>query len=223
MTVAVAVKTDTQLKTAVEAELQYEPRVKSTEIGVAVTNGVVTLSGWVDSYTKRYSAEDAAHRVRGVKAVANEIEVKLMASSLRTDSDIAAAAVRALEWDAMVNIDELDVTVSKGFVTLKGTVNFSFEKHDAERVVRRLTGVRGVTNLLVIKPNVVPAELKHKIEEALVRSAHTDADHIFVAVAGSQVTLSGTVRSFAEKQDAGRAAWAAPGVTFVDNRITVSA
>ena len=222
MAVATETRTDSQLKTDVEAELKWEPRVNPNEIGVAVKDGVVTLTGWVDSYTKRYSAEEAAHRVRGVKAVANEIEVRLPFSSERTDADIAAAAVRALEWDAAVDIDKLDVTVSKGWVTIKGSVEWQFQKQDAERVVQRLTGVKGVTNLLTVKPRVTPSEIKQKIEQALVRSAETDASKITVEVDGSKVTLRGTVRAYAEKQEAERAAWAAPGVTSVDNRITIS-
>lgn len=222
MTVATAIKTDTQLKGDVEAELKFDSRVNSNEIGVAVKDGVITLAGSVDSYAKRSSAEEATHRVRGVKAVANEIEVHLPSSSERNDADIAAATVRALEWDAMININDLDVTVSKGWVTFKGVVNWAFEKQDAERVVQRLTGVRGVINLLTIKPHIVPSELKQKIAAALVRSAQTDASHIFVTAAGSEVTLTGHVRSLAERQDAARAAWSAPGVTAVDNRITVS-
>lgn len=220
-TVLTEVKTDSQLKTDVEAELKWDPRVNANEVGVAVKHGVITLTGTVDSYSKRYSAEEAAHRVRGVKAVANDIELRLLESTARNDSDIAGAAVHALEWDAMVNVEDLDVTVSKGWITLKGTVNWPFEKHDAERVVQRLTGVRGVSNLLTIKPRLAASDLKRNIEQAIVRTAQTDASHIQVAVDGSKVVLTGNVSIFAEKQAAERTAWAAAGVTAVDNRITV--
>jgi osmotically-inducible protein OsmY len=222
MAVATVTKTDSQLRADVEAELKWEPRVNPNEIGVAVKDGVVTLTGWVDSYTKRYAAEEATHKVRGVKAVANEIEVKLPALAERTDADIAAAAVRALEWDAMVNVDNLDVTVSKGWVTLKGSVDWQYQKMDAERVVSRLTGVKGVSNLLTVKPRVTSYDVKQKIEQALIRSARTDASKITVEVDGTRVILKGTVRAYPEKQEAERAAWAAPGVTSVDNRITIS-
>ena len=221
MAVAIETRTDARIQSDVLAELKWDARVMPNEIGVAVKDGVVTLTGWVDSYTKRWAAEDAAHRVRGVKAVANDIEVRLSSGAERNDTDIAAAAARALEWDAFVPIDTIDVTVSKGWVTLKGEVEWQYQKQDAERAVGRLAGVKGVTNLIVVKPRLTPSELKNKIEQALVRSAELDAKRITVDVVGSKVTLKGTVRSWAEKKEAERQAWLAPGVTSVDNRIMI--
>ena len=214
--------TDEQIQREVLAELAWEPRIRPNEIGVVVKDGVVALTGWVDSYTKRWAAEEAAHRVRGVKAVANEIEVRLPGTAERTDADIAAAAIQALRSDVFVPADKVEITVSKGFVTLRGTVDWQFQKEDAEKVIRRLPGVKGVLNSLTVKPPMTPSDLKKKIEEALVRSVQTDAARITVEVHGSKVILRGIVRSWAEKQEAERTAWSAPGVTEVDNRITVA-
>jgi osmotically-inducible protein OsmY len=220
--VATETRPDDQIQTDLLAELKWEPRVQPNEIGVAVKNGVVTLTGWVDSLMKRWAAEDAARRVRGVTAVANDIEVRLARDDERTDPVIAAAAVRALEWDASVPVDKLDVTVSKGQIMLKGEVEWQYQKQDAERVVRRLGGVTGVTNLITVKPHVAASELKRKIEQALLRSAEADSKRITVEVDGDAAILKGTARSWAERQEAEREAWAAPGVAWVDNRIKVA-
>ena len=219
MATATLINTDEEIQKDVLAELKWDAQVQPNEIGVSVKDGVVTLTGWVNSYLKRWAAEDAAHRVGGVKAVANDIEVKLF--SERTDADIAEAAIRALQWDASVPADKIQVTVSKGWVTLKGAVNWNFEKQDAERVVRRLTGVKGVSNLITVKPSTTPSELKKRIEDALVRNAKVDANKITVEVQGSKAILKGAVRAWVEKEEAERVAWLAPGVTSVENRITV--
>ncbi len=222
MTIATTLRSDADIQAEVLSELKWEPRVQATEIGVAVKDGVVTLTGFVDSYTKRWAAEDATHRVRGVKAVANDIEIRLGVGGERTDPEIAAAAARALQWDALLVPEKIDVTVSKGWITLRGTVDWQYKKHEAERVVRNLSGVKGVSNLIDVRPKVQPAEIRKQVEQALVRSAQTDAGRISVEVDGNKVTLKGVVRAWVERQEAERAAWRAPGVMTVDNRITVA-
>jgi osmotically-inducible protein OsmY len=223
MAVSTLTKTDEEIQRDVLAELKWDSRLQPNEIGVIVKDGVVTLTGWVDSYLKKWNAEEAAHRVAGVRGVANDIEVRLPSSSERTDSDIAAAAVHALEWDALVPSDRVQLTVSKGWVTLRGEVDWQYQREDAERVVRRLTGVKGVTNLITVKPHTAPSDLKKRIEEALVRSAKVDADRIIIEVQGSKAILKGTVRSWAEREEAERVAWSAPGILAVENRITIEA
>jgi osmotically-inducible protein OsmY len=221
MVTATTTRTDQDIQRDVLNELKWDARLQPNEIGVAVKDGIVTLTGWVDSLVKKWAAEDAALRVRGVKAVANDIEVRLPASAERTDADIAAAALHALKWDAFVPDDSVKVKVSNGWVTLEGEVEWQYQRDDAEWAVRRLTGVRGVSNLIKVKPQASPSNLKQKIEEALVRSAEMDAQRITVDVDGSKIILGGTVRSWAERQVAERVAWSAPGVTSVENRITV--
>jgi osmotically-inducible protein OsmY len=219
MATATVVHTDEEIQQSVMAELKWDAKLQPNEIGVSVKDGVVTLTGWVDSFLKKWSAEDAALKVSGVKAVANDIEIKL--SSERTDADIAAAAIQALEWDVFVPSDRVQVTVSKGWVTLKGEVEWQYQKEDAERVVRRLAGVKGVSNLITVKPRATPSDLKKKIEGALVRNAQLDANRISIEVQGSKAILRGTVRAWAEKEEAERVAWSAPGITSVENRIAV--
>ncbi|GAB3812477.1 BON domain-containing protein [Micromonospora zhanjiangensis] len=216
-------RSDREIQRDVLEELNWEPRIQPNEIGVTVQEGVVTLTGWVDNYAKKWAAERAAHRLRRVRAVANDIEVRLPTSASRTDADIATAATRALEWDAFVPVDKLEVTVANGWVTLRGEVEWEYQRRAAERSVRRLTGVHGVTNGVIVRPAVAPApeELKHRITGALTRTVAADAERITIDVLGDRVVLAGTVSSWLEREEAERVAWSAPGIGAVDNHIAV--
>jgi osmotically-inducible protein OsmY len=213
---------DIELRQDVVDELTWEPVVDPAEIGVAVTDGVVTLTGYVDSYSEKMAAERAAKRVYGVTAVANDVKVRLPGAMERNDADIASAARNSLDWNTLVPGDRMTVTVSNGWVKLEGKVDWQFQRTEAENAVRHLTGVKGVTNLLTITEQATPSEVESRIEDALKRSAELDARRVWVETRNGTIVLHGRVRSWAERREAENAAWAAPGVADVENKITVA-
>jgi osmotically-inducible protein OsmY len=214
-------RSDNSLRDDVLLELKWDPKISSaSDIAVAVKDGVVTLSGFVPSFWEKDAAEKAVKRVYGVRGMANDIEVKLFWQ--RTDPEIARDAVRELESHVSIPADRIKVTVKDGWVTLEGTVDWEYQKSLAQSAMKKLKGVSGVTNKIQVTPKASAAEVKSKIEEALRRSAELDARRITVEIEGSTVKLYGSVSSWAERDEAERAAWSAPGTTMVENHILVN-
>jgi osmotically-inducible protein OsmY len=214
-------KTDLEIQKDVQLELKWQPFLKSSEIGVSVKDGIVTLTGEVDTYSKKVSAENATKKVEGVTAVVQNIEVKLHVSGKKSDLEIAEAVRNNLRWSSTVPYENLKEVVENGWVTLEGETEWEYQKRSAENLVENLSGVVGVINNIKVSPKLNPTEIKQKIHAAFVRSATIDSEKINIEVNGSKVTLKGKVRSMAEKKDAETAAWLAPGVLNVDNRITI--
>jgi osmotically-inducible protein OsmY len=214
-------KSDTELHDDVLAELRWDQRLREKDIALAVRGGVVTLAGTVESYAQRYASERAVERVKGVRAIVNDLTVKLPSSAERSDGDIAHSALDALRWDIEIPHDRITLKVTDGWVTLEGEVPWHFQKDSAERAVGHLAGVKGVSNLILVSPTPAPADIKQRIKETFKRQAELDADHITVETAEHKVVLVGNVESLAEKRAAERAAWNSPGVARVDNQLRV--
>ena len=215
--------TDLSLRQDILDELEFEPQVDAAHIGVAVENGVVTLSGHVYTYAEKLAAETAAKRVKGVRAIAQEIAVRFPFQKKTADDEIATRALKILRWNAVVPADAVQVKVQDGWITLTGNVDWQFQRRDAESEVRKLSGVAGVVNQIAIKPHVAPTDIQRKIEGALLRNAEVEASNIKVLVKnGGKVSLKGPVHGWAELEMVKNAAWSVPGVVAVEDLMTLS-
>ncbi len=214
-------KSDIEIQKDVIEQLKWEPFLNSAQIGVAVKNGIVTLSGQVDAYSKKILAEKTTKKVAGVKAIAEDIQVGISPVYKKTDTEIAEAVVNALKWHTMIPDEKIKVSVEDGNVKLEGDVEWEYQRNQAKTAIENLTGVRFVTNLVAVKPKITPYELQQKINSSFQRSANIDSARITAEVLGSKVTLRGKVRSFSEKEDAENAVWSAPGVVSVENKLLI--
>lgn len=216
-------QSDEQVQRDVLEELRFNPTVDASQIGVTARDGVVTLTGMVTTLAQKYAAEEVAKRVYGVRGVADDVEVRLFGEGVRTDADIVKAALDTLKWDSMVPDDKIKVTAEKGWITLEGTVDWNYQREAAGRAVRNLSGVRGLSNLISVKPKVKisPSEVKREIVDAFRRSADLEARRIGIDTKDGKIVLHGNVHNWTEFDEAQRAAWSVPGVAEVDNQLIV--
>ena len=214
-------KTDLQIQSDVQSQLKWEPQLNASEIGVSVKNGVVTLSGIVDSFPKKLAAERVAKNIMGVKAVAVDLQVGISPVNRKTDTEIAEACINALKWDSAVPDDKIKVKVENGFVVLEGTVEWSYQRIAAKKALSNINGVKGIENMITVKQKPSSVDIKKQIRDSFIRTAGQEADRIKVEVLGDRVILSGTVASLHEKEEAENTAWSTTGVSEVENKITV--
>ena len=214
-------KNDLEIQQDVISQLKWEPFLTASDIGVAVKNGIVTLSGQVDSYSQKLAAEKATKKIAGVRAIAEDIQIGVSPSYLKSDAEIAESVISAIKWHSMVPSEKIKVKVEDGIVTLEGEVEWEYQRNSAKKAVNNLLGVRNVLNLITVKPKVTAADVKSRISEAFKRSAGIDSEKISIEVRGNMIILNGKVRSNAEREDAVHAAWCAPGVSIVENNLKI--